>query len=214
MVFFGGAFCRGPLLAHWHVDDDQRALWCAVADMAIHQHATVAIDVSVGRRGKSVLRDLAALPSRLLLLGTVRVFALASTGVAQRAAGALEGSLGGKHGDRGCRNGLRDGAHAGWVVAPRGCRLWCLAASEEEWPYVFVEASQQGSAFLGAELMVKAPGGTTSLHDLTASLESPPESFLENSSFTIHTVAKSSNNGANSAQNGSHLDHAAYEPTN
>jgi len=94
-VFLGRALGSCLLLANGHVDQHNRILR-ALDGMAIHQGASISIHVRDGRVLEAVVVELAALPASLLL-GAIRVLALAAPGVAQRAARALDGSLGRKH---------------------------------------------------------------------------------------------------------------------
>jgi hypothetical protein len=75
------ALHKGRLFADRHVDEDHGAVRIAMFDLAVHQGASISIDMSVPDAVENVLGYLAALSARLL--EAVRIVALAATRVAQ-----------------------------------------------------------------------------------------------------------------------------------
>ena len=68
VVLFDDALRGRLLFANGHVDDDHRVLSTAIrAAMAVHQRASVPIDMRLVFRDEAVIADFAALASRLLL---------------------------------------------------------------------------------------------------------------------------------------------------
>lgn len=124
-VFLEHALCSSLLFANGHVQQHQARLDAGVACMAVQADGFffVVVNCVVAHRHKRLVAQLAALPSRLLLLGFGRV-ARAPAWVPLRIAHALDRGFGGKHGAR-TRQRVARCTRRSWWMTPRVVQVRC-----------------------------------------------------------------------------------------